>query len=150
MPVLRNPRHERFAQAVAGGIRPAEAYVAVGYSSNGAPQSAGKLLNKAEVRGRIDEILGAAARSTIEQVSFDQVRVLNRLDVLSREAEKAGQYSAAARCEELIGRARAMFLDRSQNTVRWDGDLRSLELDQLEKMAPFFEAIAAGENLNKS
>jgi len=61
-------------------------------------------------------------------------------DALSRAAEEAGQYSAAARCEELIGRARGMFLDRSQNTLQWDGDLSQITTKQLEKMAPFFEA----------
>jgi hypothetical protein len=103
-----------------------------------------RLLKRAQIRGRVDEILRAAAQSTAEQVSFDQVRVLNRLDALSRAAEKAGQYSAAARCEELIGRTRGIFLNRSENIVRWDGDLNSLDDAQLETMASFFEAIAAG------
>jgi hypothetical protein len=47
----------------------------------------------------------------VEAVAFDQKRVLNRLDVLSRKAEELGQISAAARCEELIGKHRGMFVD---------------------------------------
>jgi len=47
-----------------------------------------------------------AAQSSAGEVAFDQKRVLNRLDVLSRMAEELGQISAAARCEELIGMPR--------------------------------------------
>ena len=52
-----------------------------------------------------------AAQSSAEEVVLDQKRVLNRLDVLSRRAEELGQISAAARCEELIGKHRGMFVD---------------------------------------
>jgi hypothetical protein len=43
MPVLRNPRHEKFSQLVASGIKPTEAYVSLSYSKAGAPQSANKV-----------------------------------------------------------------------------------------------------------
>jgi hypothetical protein len=39
MPVLRNPRHEKFSQLVASGVKPTEAYVSLSYSKAGAPQS---------------------------------------------------------------------------------------------------------------
>jgi hypothetical protein len=102
MPVLRNPRHEKFSQLVASGIKAAEAYVSLGYSKAGAPQSANNLLKRTDVRERVNEIQSLAAQSSAEEVAFDQKRVLNRLDVLSRKAEELGQISAAARCEELI------------------------------------------------
>ena len=50
--------------------------------------------------------------STVAEIAFDQQRVLNRLDILSRKAEDLGQISAAVRCEELIGKHRGMFIDR--------------------------------------
>jgi hypothetical protein len=50
---------------------------------------------------------------TTEEVAFDRNRVLNRLDVLSRRAEALGQISTSVRCEELIGRHRGMFVERS-------------------------------------
>jgi hypothetical protein len=141
MGVLRNPRHEKFSQLVATGIKPAEAYTSLGYSKNGAPQSANSLLKRPansllkrpDVRARVDEILSVAAQSAAEQVSFDHVRVLNRLDVLSRRAEELGQISAAAKCEELIGRSRGMFVDRSVSTV-WDGKVESLSAEQLANL----------------
>ena len=112
MAILSNPRHEKFSQLVAGGIKPTEAYISLGYSARGAPQSANNLRKRADVRGRVDEILQAAAVSTVAEIAFDQQRVLNRLDILSRKAENLGQISAAVRCEELIGKHRGMFIDR--------------------------------------
>jgi hypothetical protein len=111
--ILSNTRHEKFSQLVASGTRPTDAYIALGYSLRGAPLSANNLLKRADVRGRIDEILQAAAVSTVAEIAFDQQRVLNRLDILSRKAEALGQISAAVRCEELIGRYRGMFIDRT-------------------------------------
>jgi hypothetical protein len=49
-----------------------------------------------------------AAQSSAEEVAFDQKRALNRLDVLCRTAEELDQISAAAGCEELIGKHRGM------------------------------------------
>jgi hypothetical protein len=112
MASLSNPRHEKFSQSVASGIKPTEAYISLGYSPKGAPQSANNLLKRADVRGRVDEILQAAAVSTVAEIAFDQKRVLNRLDILSHKAEDLGQISAAVRCEELIGKHRGMFIDR--------------------------------------
>jgi len=65
-----------------------------------------------DVRGRVEEILQAAALNTVAEIAFDHQRVLNRLDILSRKAEELGQISAAVRCEELIGEYRGMFVDR--------------------------------------
>jgi hypothetical protein len=48
-------------------------------------------------------------------LQFDHQRVLSRLDELSREAQAKGQISAAIRAEELIGRARGLFVERTQD-----------------------------------
>jgi hypothetical protein len=115
MPTLRNPRHERFAQLVASGIRPQNAYVSVGFSKKGAHQSAGRTLRIASVKARVEELQLAAADSSTAAVRFDHDRVLSRLDELSRVAQEKGQLSAAVRAEELIGRARGLFVERSEN-----------------------------------
>src|SRR5437016_2943881 len=122
MTPLRNPRHEKFSQLVASGIRPADVYVSLGYSKGGAPQSANKLLKRDDVQKRVHEIQSLAVRFTAEDVEFDQKRVLNRRDVLSRKAEALGQISAAAKCEELIGKERGMFVDRSGHTFQFNAD----------------------------
>ena len=131
MPVLCNPRHEKFSQLVASGIKPAAAYVSLGYSKAGASQSANNLLKRTDVRERLNEIQSLAAQSAAEEVAFDQKRVLNRLDVLSRKAEECGQISAAVRCEELIGKQRGMFVDR---TLSWSGRISEMTPEQLKEM----------------
>jgi hypothetical protein len=117
MPVLKNPRHEKFSQLVASGINPTEAYASLGYSKTGAKQAAYNLRTRTDVHARIEEILSSAAISTAAQVAFDKERVLNRLDVLSRKAEDLNQIAAAARCEELIGRLRGMFVEKVDTSL---------------------------------
>jgi hypothetical protein len=85
-----------------------------------------------------------AAQSSAEEVAFDQKRVLNRLDVLSRKAEELGQISAAARCEELIGKQRGMFVDRS--ALLWETDPDKMTPDQLDVIADHLLSRAFGGN----
>ena len=144
MQVLRNPRHEKFSQLVASGIKPTEAYTSLGYSKAGAPQSANNLLKRTDVRERVNELQSLAAQSSAEEVAFDQKRVLNRLDVLSRKAEELGQISAAARCEDLIGKHRGMFTDRT--ALAWDFDPDKLTVEQLEALAHQWILQATGND----
>jgi terminase small subunit-like protein len=134
--LLRNPRHEKFSQLVASGIKPQEAYISVGYKPTGAKQAASRLLTNVDVRQRVSELQEAAARSTADSVILNRERVLNRLSQLSHEAQLRGQYSAATRCEELIGKEIGMFVDRR---VEWDGDPNKLTDEQLQK---FFTVLA--------
>ena len=57
--------------------------------------------------------------------------MLNRLSQLGHEAQQKGPYSTAVRCEELIGKAMGMFVDRQQQPA-WDGDLKKLTDEQLQ------------------
>ena len=146
MALLHNPRHEKFSQLVASGVKPSEAYVSVGYKPTGAKQAASRLLTKVDVRERVSELQEAAARSTAEAVILNRQRVLHRLSELSHEAQQKGQYGAAARCEELIGREIGMFVQRDEP---WDGNLDSLTDEQLEKLLAQFRAmLQASEQAN--
>ena len=63
MPVLKNPRHERFAQGVAKGMSQHEAYEYAGFSNPGGDRSnAGKLARKPQVAERIEEMLAKQAK----------------------------------------------------------------------------------------
>jgi hypothetical protein len=140
---LKNPRHEKFCTLVATGINLTEAYISVGYSENGAKGAAFKLRQKADICSRITDLVAAAEENRVAKAEFNRTRVLNRLDVLSRQAQAAGQFSAAARCEELIGRAEGgMFVDRTDSTVKWNGDLSGLDSGQLAKLTQALEQIA--------
>ena len=57
MPVLKNARHERFAQNIAKGMNAAKAYEKAGYKRNDG--SAGRLHRNAQVKGRIADAITA-------------------------------------------------------------------------------------------
>ena len=88
------------------------------YSEKGASPSAVRTLRTPSVKSRVAELQMAAANSLIAAVRFDHARLLARLDALSREAERAGQFSAAIRAVELIGWARGLFVERTQEVDR--------------------------------
>jgi len=145
MAPLRNPRHEKFSQLVASGVRPKEAYTSVGYKPTGAKQAASRLLTKVDVRARVSELQENAARSAAEAVILNRERVLNRLSQLSYEAERNGQYSAAAKCEELIGREIGMFA-RTDLEALWDGDPARLTPAQLDVIITALARRVYGDN----
>ncbi len=60
MLVLKNARHERFAQNLAKGMSAGQAYEKAGYKRNDG--SAGRLHRNAQVQGRIAELQGSAAK----------------------------------------------------------------------------------------
>src|SRR5438093_13697841 len=69
MPILNNPRHEHFAQLVASGLSPTDAYVAVGFSKNGAHASSHRLQRTPAVSSRVAELRAAVAERTLEKAA---------------------------------------------------------------------------------
>jgi hypothetical protein len=145
MPVLANARHEQFAQLVAGGAKPIEAYTSLGYSKANAASSASRLAKNVNICARIAELQAASAQTSVAAVIFDKQRVLRRLDELSTKAEKDGQFASAIRAEELIGRHRGMFIDTKQH-IPWSGRLEDLDDQQL---AAYEESFAKHCGLEK-
>ncbi len=64
MPVLKNARHERFAQNKAKGMSIGPAYTAAGYKAkdHSAEVNGARLLKNAEVQNRIAELQGSTAK----------------------------------------------------------------------------------------
>src|SRR5262245_66467539 len=103
MPVLQNPRHEAFAQAIFNGIvgakgvasSQAEAYRRAGYhvtNGNSAKACASRLLTFANGIGeRIQELQAQAAEQTKETAD----KVIQELNELKREAKANKAYAAA-------------------------------------------------------
>lgn len=109
---LRDPKHEQFVQLVVSGLSAPKAYTSAGYSTKGAPQSANRLLKRADVARRFAYLQAAIAQHGIQKAAVDRARVLARLDELSREAQAKEQFTAAIRAEELLGKELGMFRDR--------------------------------------
>jgi len=131
MGILKNKRHEHFAQLVANGKTPPQAYVAAGYSEHGAAQSANRLLKNVEIANRVSELQRTieepARERAIEKTALERAWVIDQLmenvamakqavPVFDRKGNPTGIYeqnlAAANRALELLGKEVGMFKDQ--------------------------------------
>lgn len=136
MPVLANPKHERFAQELARGATQAQAYTDAGYNASlaTARSCAHKLFKKADIQARIDELLAeqrqiesGATQRAIDALAIDRAWVMERLvlnaeralqqvEVRGPDGEPLGEFryegSVANKALELLGREIGMYQDR--------------------------------------
>lgn len=134
MPILRNPRHERFAQELAKGKSATEAYVNAGFSHN--PGNAGRLKQNENVKNRIEEILNErraiheqGVAIAVERVALNKEWVITQLIENVNRAMQAspvmqggkptGEFKydggVANRALELLGKELGMFVERAEN-----------------------------------
>ncbi len=107
MPNL-SPKRERFCQEYVTDVtNQAAAAVRAGYSAKTAAQQASRLLKNVNVKEHIAELQQEAGKRC--EVTVDSV--IANLAELRDEARAKGQYSAAVRAEELIGKTIAAFTD---------------------------------------
>ena len=108
MPILRNPRHERFAQELAAGKSAAEAYERAGYVKNFG--NCIRLKGNERVSARVAEIqYGSAARAEVSVASL-----LGELEEARLLALKHGQASAAAQCSMGKAKITGHIIDRRE------------------------------------
>lgn len=91
MPVLKNPKHERFAREYAKTANGKQSYIAAGYSAKGAEVSASQLLRHPKVSARIAEI---SAKVTESVVKLEIGRRSNRVAALQERWLKMRQIIA--------------------------------------------------------
>jgi phage terminase small subunit len=145
-----SPKHERFAQLVAGGSARKVAYRAAGFDVSNdrtAIVNSARLLSRADVRARVAELQELSAR----EVQLDKAYILRALmknlsmalgevaTPVSRVNRKTGrvetvevaQYdgTAANRAAELLGKELSMFTDRHE--IGGPGDFSRLSDDEL-------------------
>jgi phage terminase small subunit len=127
MGVLRNIRHEAFAQAIATGHSSFKAHEIAGFSPDRA--NAGRLRHRDDISRRVDEILAArtkavdkALMSAAERVGLDEEWVLRKLRMNAVMAMRAGDRAAANRSIELIGKHLGMFIERKQVEIAYVDD----------------------------
>ncbi len=135
MPVLKNPKHERFAQELARGSSAAAAYETAGFKPS--RPNASRLQHDENVRQRVAEILAhkekiteKATEKAIENAALSKEWVLERLmSNVERSMQEepviiggkaTGEYTyngaVANRALELLGKEMGMFIDRSAVT----------------------------------
>lgn len=135
MPILSNPRHERFAQELAKGTETGEAYRIAGFKSNDG--NARRLKQDEAVKKRVEALLLERAEihergleRAIERVALSKEWVINRLIenvekamqarcVTDDDGNPVGEYkydgSVANKALELLGKEMGMFVERTEN-----------------------------------
>ena len=136
MPMLRNAKHEMFAQALAKGMDVDEAYVEAGYTHNRG--NASRLKATENVKARVAELMGRAETGVVLTKQW----VLEQLIDNAAEAKKAGQIAPANRALELLGKELGMFIDRKE--VGAPGDFDMIEDPDELRRALAREAALAG------
>jgi phage terminase small subunit len=89
MPILSNPRHERFAQFLAQGKKAVEAYELAGYRRDDG--NAVRLTKKPAVTGRVQELTG----KTAEKSGVTAESLMKEAEEARVAAMASGQHSAA-------------------------------------------------------
>lgn len=122
MPILNNPRHERFAQGLAAGKSQTEAYEAAGYTKD--RTAASRLSTNVNVQARVAELQQRSAAKA--EITIDSLRDMLIEDrAMARALE---QPSAAVAAVDKLARLYGFMVERKQEVPSAD-----LTDDQLDK-----------------
>jgi hypothetical protein len=134
MPMLKNIKWERFANAVAAGALQREAYKSAGFSSKYPEQAASKLANRPEVAARIKELVGRiekrSTKAAVTKTAVTKEWVLREL-VENLETHKGRNGPVVNRACELIGKELGMFRDDQPRKPLTLEDIPTEELERL-------------------
>jgi hypothetical protein len=135
-----------------------KAYVAAGFSGNGAAQSASRLAKQSVVERRIAELRDAqsnsaasrpiAAESEVSQGWLTREYVLGNMRAILATALEEKKLTAAIQAVRLLGLEVGLFRVRPEMSIEWDGDLSKLSMAQLERVISSMQAMMAKELAN--
>jgi hypothetical protein len=113
MPALKNPKHEKFAQAVALNTPASVAYrqhVSGGKCSDGTAEVTGSTLsNESKVALRIAELREKVAEKAEKKFDMTKDKWLERLHGIATKAEDVADFSAATGALREIGKGAAFY-----------------------------------------
>ncbi|WP_249781015.1 hypothetical protein [Bradyrhizobium sp. dw_78] len=142
MPLLDDPRHELFAQAIARGEMQGRAYVEAGFEATtkqSISTGASKLALKSHISARVAEIQELAARKAERKIAIKKADILQMLLEDRESARARNQFGPAVRATELLGKQMGMFADRQQIEV---GPLDDMSVTELAEMYEQINTIA--------
>lgn len=141
MPVLSNPRHEAFAQALAKGKTADEAYALAGFKPNRG--NAATLKAKQSISDRVVELLARGAKRA--EVTIQSLA--DELDEARQIAMAEKQTSAAI--QATMGKAKlfGLIVDKKQHSGPNGGpiptvDLTGMSPDDLDRLEALFGPLA--------
>ena len=141
MPVLKNVRHERFAQLLASGKNATDAYEEAGYKRNGGngPAMARTLEIKDRVtelnEGRLEQERQATTIAT-ERAAITRQSLIEMAKDVYAQAKEAGQAAAAVAALKEIGVLSGIRIERSERGAPGEFDwVDKLSVEELHALA---------------
>jgi hypothetical protein len=129
MPVLKNARHEAFAQALAKGRTADAAYVEAGFKEN--RHNAAALARREHILTRVAELQSMAAKHTLVTIQSltDELEEVRAMAL----AEKQSSAAVAA----IMGKAKlhGMVVDKAKSDVNLNGEV-SVTFKTVYEQAP--------------
>ena len=140
MPVLKNARHELFAQELAKGQTQEQAYKSAGYRGN--RHHASRLVTKDHIRERVAELQTRNVTKADEITEITTARLLELTEEARLKAMQLGQPAAAITAITALAKLAGKWVERSEQTTRSE-DLSTYSDAQLA-------AIIKGEQADKT
>lgn len=106
------PRKQAFVDAYLVEPNATRAAVLAGYSKKTAKQQGSRLLSSVDVRAALEERNAKRA----EKAHLSGEKVLADIDRLAKKAEEAGEYNAAIKGRELLGKHLALFTEKIEHS----------------------------------
>ena len=144
MPILPNPRHESFAQALAKGKSATEAYAQAGYKPN--EGNAGRLNRNEQVRSRVAEIVARTSEKA-EWSAADRLKSLKTIHDSQIEKDPRVAISAIAEANKMQG---SHAPAKHQHAGPGGGPIQTVDLsnvsdDELARLEAILGVADAGE-----
>lgn len=111
MPVLKNVKHEIFAQELAKGETCEQAFINAGYSPN--PGNASRLKGYEKINDRVAEIIGRSATNTL--ITLESLLI--EANVIQQKALESGQLSAANGALKLKAELSGYYVQRKEDVT---------------------------------
>lgn len=128
MPVLKNAKHELFAQGIAKGLAASQAYKSAGYtaSGNAADACASRLLTDAKVQARVADLQSRV----VTDILLTREWVIEQLIDNVRQAKGGDKLDGptANKALELLGKELGMFIERKE--VGKPGEFDNMTVEQ--------------------
>ena len=125
MPILKNPKHERFSQELAKGKSAAEAYVNAGYEYNNG--NCIRLKGNESVKSRVEELQKRASASVDITVAN-----LTKMYLEDRKfAKELGQAAAAKGCLDSLAKLHGLMIERKETGA--PGEFSRMSDDELDQ-----------------
>ena len=143
MPVLKNARHERFAQNKAKGMSATEAYEKAGYKPS--RQHAARLATKGDIVARVAELQGSTAKqiTDVRDAARQHTRAAVETLVSVMEDKKAPHSARVAAANSLLDRGYGKAVQHIEAEINF---YDALGLEDRQTLLAALDALDGGSD----